>query len=385
MRQGSGTSSPSCSVPPSDPTVHLSSLRLRDFRNYRSLDIEFGPGFHLLLGDNAQGKTSVLEAIYLLATLRSFRGAGNARMVREGARGYFAGARVQDRQTSELGLYWSAEERRIQRDGRGVGSIADYLGGLRSVIFSSEDLQAVGGPARIRRRFLDLLSVQHRSANLSLLQRYASTLRSRNALLKRQDASPGVLDGFDRELVRAGNEIMECRRRLVPGIAALAARACTGISGRTEELLLSYRPSVREDYAAELLAARDRERRRGITLVGPHRDDLLLRLNGRDATLYGSEGQKRSVAIALKMAQAEWLSRLTRTPPVLLLDDVMGELDLARRSGLVDLVGSVCRSSGQVFMTCTEENWQAVSGFVPARWHVRDGTIRPLRTDSLPE
>src|SRR5436190_7782747 len=165
-------------------TVHLAHLRLRDFRNYARLDADFTPGFHLLLGHNAQGKTNVLEAIYLMATLRSFRGVGGAQMVRHGQKGYFAGGKVIAQGGHEIKMYWSAAERSLALDGRPVRKLTDYLGVLRTVVFCTEDLLLVKGPGRARRRFLDLLLSQTHAGYLPLLQRYAQALRSRNALLK---------------------------------------------------------------------------------------------------------------------------------------------------------------------------------------------------------
>src|ERR1051326_1744320 len=140
--------------------MHLAHLRLRDFRNYARLDADFSPGLHLLLGQNAQGKTNILEAIYLLATLRSFRGVGGAQMVRHGLKGYFVGAQVVGQGRHEIKMYWSAAERKLGLDGRAVRKLADYLGVLRAVVFCTEDLQLVKGTARMRRRFLDLLLAQ---------------------------------------------------------------------------------------------------------------------------------------------------------------------------------------------------------------------------------
>src|SRR2546430_1457652 len=164
--------------------MHLAHLRLRDFRNYTRLDAGFSPGFHLLLGDNAQGKTNILEAIYLIATLRSFRGAGGALMVRHGQKGYFVGGTVVSQGEHEVKMYWSARERSLSLDGRPVRKLMDYLGTLRTVVFCTEDLQLVKGAARIRRRFLDLLLSQTHPTYLPLLQRYMQSLRSRNSLLK---------------------------------------------------------------------------------------------------------------------------------------------------------------------------------------------------------
>src|SRR5512140_2740014 len=140
--------------------MHLAHLRLRDFRNYARLDVDFTPGFHLLLGDNAQGKTNILEAIYLIATLRSFRGVGGAQMIRHGQKGYFVGGKIVGQGDHEVKLYWSAQERSIGLDGRPVRKLTDYLGVLRTVVFCTEDLQLVKGTGRNRRRFLDLLLSQ---------------------------------------------------------------------------------------------------------------------------------------------------------------------------------------------------------------------------------
>src|SRR5262245_43153914 len=134
--------------------VHLAHLRLRDFRNYARLDVDFSPGFHLLLGDNGQGKTNILEAIYLMATLRSFRGVGSAQMVRHGQKGYFVGGQVVAQGGREIKMYWSTHERKLTLDGQPVRKLADYLGALRVVVFCTEDLQLVKGTARSRRRFL---------------------------------------------------------------------------------------------------------------------------------------------------------------------------------------------------------------------------------------
>src|ERR1051326_8090066 len=165
--------------------MHLAHLRLRDFRNYGRLDADFASGFHLLLGDNAQGKTNILEAIYLIATLRSFRGVGGAQMGRHGQKGYCVGSTVVGQGEHETKMYWSSRERSLVLDGRPIRKLTDYLGILRTVVFCTEDLQLIKGTGRARRRFLDLLLAQTHPAYLPLLQRYARALRSRNALLKR--------------------------------------------------------------------------------------------------------------------------------------------------------------------------------------------------------
>jgi DNA replication and repair protein RecF len=355
--------------------VHLAHLRLRNFRNYARLDTDFAPGFHLLLGDNAQGKTNVLEAIYLMATLRSFRGVGGAQMIRHGQKGYFVGGRVIGQGEHEIKMYWSAQERSLGLDGRPVRKLTDYLGVLRTVVFCTEDLQLVKGTGRIRRRFLDLLLSQTHPAYLPLLQRYAQALRSRNALLKRPILDEAALEGFTRELVSAGEEIARLRRALVPRLSPLARLAYRRVSHEAEDLRIEYVASVRQDLAVELAQVRQRERTQRVTLLGPHRDDLQLLLNDRPAAQFGSEGQKRTLAIALKLAQAEYLSGLHGAPPILLLDDIMGELDAKRRGGFLPLLEGARKTGGQVFMTATEENWPRDLAGEVQRWEVRAGAL----------
>ena len=238
--------------------MHLAHLRLRDFRNYARLDVDFAPGFHLLLGDNAQGKTNILEAIYLIATLRSFRGVGGAQMVRHGQKGYFVGGKVVGQGEHDIKMYWSSRERSLSLDARPVRKLTDYLGALRTVVFCTEDLQLVKGVARARRRFLDLLLSQTYPAYLPLLQRYTRALRSRNALLKQPRPDPTALDGFSRELVKSGEEIIRLRRELVPRFSPLARLAYRHIASETEELRLEYQPSVKEDFTVELAQSRNR-------------------------------------------------------------------------------------------------------------------------------
>lgn len=357
--------------------VHLAHLRLRDFRNYPRLDADFAPGFHLLLGDNAQGKTNILEAIYLMATLRSFRGVGGAQMIRHGQKGYFVGGKVVGQGDHEIKMYWSARERNLTLDGRPVKRLSDYLGTLRTVVFCTEDLQLVKGTSRVRRRFLDLLLSQTRPGYLGLLQSYMHAVRARNALLKHPAPDPALLDSFSAELVKRGGEIIRHRRELIPKLSPLARLAYRRISHDAEELRIAYEPNVKGDFTVELAQMRERERRTRQTLVGPHRDELLLLLNEQSAAQFGSEGQKRTLAIALKMAQAEYLTGLHGHAPVLLIDDVMGELDAKRRAGLLPLLERARETSGQVFMTATEENWPRELGRDLQRWEVTNGTLTP--------
>lgn len=353
----------------------MAHLRLRDFRNYARLDADFGPGFHLLLGDNAQGKTNILEAIYLLATLRSFRGVSGPQMVRHGRPGYFVGARITGQTSREVRIYWSASARKLSLDGQPVRRLSDYLGTLRAVVFCTEDLQLIKGTGRVRRRFLDLLLCQTEAGYLGTLQRYAQALRSRNALLRQGRADDAALDAFTRQVVEYGTIMRERREQLCPRLSPVVEAAHRRLAPGGEGFQMVYRPSVQQDFLVELARTRARERAQRVTLVGPHRDEVDLLLDQKSAAQFGSEGQKRTLALALKMAQAELLGSVHGQPPVLLIDDVMGELDVKRRSGFLPLLEEAGSGRGQVFMTCTEENWPRELGRQSQRWTVRGGAL----------
>ncbi len=256
--------------------------------------------------------------------------------------------------------------------------LSDYLGTLAAVVFCTEDLQLIKGTARLRRRFLDLLLVQTFPLYLPLLQRYAAALRSRNLLLKARQIDETALESFTRELVQTGNQIIRYRTELLPKIAPVAQEAYARISNQAEALQLEYQPSVKRDFALELAQQRPRERALHPTALGPHRDELQLRLDGKSAAKFASEGQKRSIAIALKMTQAEYLTTVHGSPPILLIDDIMGELDARRRRGFLPLLTRAQHARSQVFMTCTEENWPRELGRDLQRWEVKHGTVIPL-------
>jgi DNA replication and repair protein RecF len=300
-------------------------------------------------------------------------------MIRHGQKGYFAGGRVVGQGTAEVKAYWSTRERKLSLNGQPVRKLTDYLGTLRAVVFCTEDLFLVKGTARVRRRFLDLLLSQTQPAYLPLLQRYMKTVRARNALLKKRTLDPVLLESFTRDLVTTGNQLMQFRRDLLPRISPLARLAYRRIAGGQEELRIEYAPAVKQDFATELARVRARELNHRTTVIGPHRDDLSLLVNDQPAGQFASEGQKRSLVIALKMAQAEYLTGIHGAPPVLLIDDVMGELDAKRRSGLLPLLERTHHAQGQVFMTCTERNWPRELERRVTSWQIEDGRLNQTK------
>ena len=356
--------------------MHLAKLKLRDFRNYRKLEAGFEPGFHLLLGRNAQGKTNLLEAVYLLSTLRSFRGVGNSQIINHGRPAFFAGGTALGQAECDVRYYWSTGQRKLTVNEKPIRRLADYLGTLRTVVFCTEDLHLVKGSAKSRRRFLDLLLTQTQPGYLGLLHRYTESLRSRNALLKRDTPDAALLESFTAELITSGNKLMAARRGLVDKLSPLVRLGYRKIAAKPEDAKMDYAPSVREDFAVELAKSRAREQRYRSTIIGPHRDEVKLSLDDKPAAQFGSEGQKRTFSIALKMAQAEYLTGIHGSPPILLIDDVMGELDAERRAGLLPLISRTGQALGQVFMTCTEENWPSELSANLHRWNVDQGALR---------
>ena len=210
---------------------------------------------------------------------------------------------------------------------------------------------------------------------LDTLLRYTQALRSRNALLKHPKPDEDQIAGFTHQLVATGHELITDRKALVPRIGPLVQAAFRRIAVERDELQIEFGPNVDGDFAVALATSRNRERAMRTTVVGPHRDDLHLLINGRSSVAFSSEGQKRTLALALKMAQAEFLASTFGIPPVLLIDDVMGELDSHRRAGFLPLLDQARGAGGQVFMTCTEENWSGEVAPELVRWRVSQGQI----------
>ncbi|HTG44638.1 MAG TPA: DNA replication and repair protein RecF, partial [Verrucomicrobiae bacterium] len=278
----------------------------------------------------------------------------------------------------EIKMYWSPKERNLTVNGRPIRKLSEFIGLFRAVVFCSEDIQLVKGPASGRRRYIDLLLSQTQPGYLPQLQRYARAVRSRNALLKQRVIDSGALEAFTIEMISVGTRLIAMREQLLPEIVPIAREAYKNITSGAEEFGMTYARSVRGDFLVELRKVEARERVTRMTLVGPHRDELVLTLNGRSVAQFGSEGQKRSVVIALKMAQAEHLTNLHGSPPALLIDDIMGELDARRRSGFLPLLRRVHQGQSQVFMTCTEENWPAELSKHLQKWEVKAGKVNRL-------
>jgi DNA replication and repair protein RecF len=329
--------------------VSLRSLTLETVRNYREASVTAPPGLILVTGPNAAGKTNLLEAIYYLAVCRSFRGARDRDLVQQGARGWRLAANVAGpagERRLELSYEFAAGKRAAVNE-EPFPRLVDFVGTFAAAAFVPEDMALVRGEPAVRRRFLDMWLGQGSREYLYNLQRYGEVLVRRNALLAR-GASRAERLPYDHELVEAGAFLVAYRARACEGLAAAAAAAYAELAPAGETFAAAYVPSVapaaadRREVAAAFEAALARvapeEEERRQTVVGPHRDDLAFAVEGREARRYASEGQQRTAALALRLAQYRLLAAARAEPPVLLLDDVTSTLDGERQRRLFEAV-----------------------------------------------
>lgn len=340
--------------------VVLERLELLDFRNYRELELDLPSGLVLLVGENAQGKTALLEALYLLGTSRSFRASREAELVRWGC----LEARVRAVFRRDLGLARELEvnwvragdgglERRILRNGAPLRRLADLLGEVPMALFTPGDLSLIQGSPQGRRRFLDLLLCKVSPLYLASLTRYGSVLRQRNELLRRRPAPTlPELAPWDEQLATASGVLVPRRQQVVGSLQEAVTDIFRRLSDSPCDLRLNYRPAAPPDPEGFLSALRARHREemsRGSTQVGPHRDDLELLLDGRSLQRYGSQGQHRSAALALRLAEARVMGESLEEGALVLLDDCLSELDVGRGQRLLEILAGY----RQVFLTTT--------------------------------
>lgn len=324
--------------------MHLHRLWLTDFRGYHEADVTLAPGLTAVTGPNGQGKTNLLEAIGYLATLGSFRGAPTDALVRVGAERAIIRAEG-NREGRDLLLeaeLSTTGRNRAQINRQPLRRARDLLGALRVSVFAPDDLTLVKGSPGDRRRYLDDTLVALHPRHDQLRTDLERILRQRAALLKgsggRLNAEVELtLDVFDAKLTTAGEALAGARSALVEDLAPLLATAYERVARHKAEVRAVYEPPWRSmGLAAALAASRKDDLRRGVSTVGPHRDDLELVLGGLPARTHASQGEQRSLALALRLAAHELVTRRTETPPVLLLDDVFSELDPDRSAALLD-------------------------------------------------
>ncbi len=355
--------------------MQIVHLKLRNFRNYTRLDVDFKPGFTLFIGNNAQGKTNILEAIYLLATLKSFRGATTSEMIRYSQNGFFISANIVSDVNHEIKIYCSHPERRISLDNHTVRRVSEIFGVVKAVVFSSEDRFLIQGSAKQRRRYLDYILANTESGYLDILQNYTKALKARNVILKQSSIDVGLLESFTSQVVQLGNRLIKYRQELVKGISPVIEELYRKISVGIDNIKIEYKPGVKKDFALELANCRERELALQTTIIGPHRDEVSIYINDKLAISFASEGQIRTIAIAMKLAQAEYISSKVGVPPILIVDDIMGELDRSRRIAFLPLLERSHYLKSQVFMTCTEQTWPGELINKMEAWRVSAGSL----------
>lgn len=338
--------------------MRITELELKDFRNYE--DCRFAPceGVTVLLGDNGQGKTNVLEAVYLTCTGRSHRTRQERELIRWGADFSDVKVAAQRRDGShEVEILLPAlGKRRLKVAGQEMSRSGELLGHVTGVLFSPEDLRTVkDGPAE-RRRFVDMALAQLRPAYYYAMQRYNRALKQRGELLRGAAFNPSLLatlDSWDEQLATSAVELMRHRREYVAKLSERAGQTHGDIAAGREALQIQYRPSIDgervQDCLEALFAARETDVRRMTTSVGPHRDDVAVLVDGRDVRVYGSQGQQRTAALSMRLAELNVMREEMGEWPVLMLDDVMSELDPSRRRRLLEHLKGI-----QALVTCTD-------------------------------
>jgi DNA replication and repair protein RecF len=335
--------------------MYLKTLHLRHFRNYQEQRVDFFAPKTILVGNNAQGKSNLLEAVELLATLRSHRMARDRDLVQEGeAAGQITATVERLPGIIDLSLTLRRQGRRtVGLNSESLKRHLDFLGVVNAVQFSSLDLELVRGGPEQRRHWIDTLLIQLEPVYAYILQQYNQVLRQRNAFLKRQDTHDRrqeleELAVWNAQLAAVGSRVIRRRSRAIERLAPIASAWHASISDRTEMLQVNYAPNVplehshpegvQQAFLEKIEQRAVAEQHQGTTLVGPHRDEIELTIDQTPARQYGSQGQQRTLVLALKLAELKLIEEVVKEPPLLLLDDVLAELDLNRQNQLLEAI-----------------------------------------------
>lgn len=360
--------------------MNLSSVKIQNFRNLEQVHLQFQPGLNILHGENAQGKTSILEALYLLGHLKSFRSSRNEDLIRQGHNLCRINASLSYQGTiRDLALEIGPEGKKPTVDGKETRSAEAFFGWLRPILFSPEEISLVKGPPAGRRALVDRAIFQSDPGFLERSQTYARVLKQRNCLL-RDGASPRALEPWGEALITSGARLRQDRRdyllRLNPRLRQIYGEICDG--QETASVVLDDEaldlPAQQQRLRRELANAREREQRLGQTLVGPHRDEPLFLVNNRPLKTFGSQGQQRSFILAFKTAQLLDLEEFVGAPAVFLLDDMTSELDRHRQGHFFRFL---LARKGQIILTTTEIQPLLEEGLIPdCLYRVQQGQVR---------
>ncbi len=328
----------------------LRSFKIRHFRCFDEFDAAFEPGLNLIVGPNAHGKTSLLEAACILLRLASPRISRLAHVIQHERRGFVVDGYFAER---HMQFYFSRERKKLALDEVEQKSAGEYLRQARLVYFSNADIEIARGPGEVRRRFLDFIAAQREVGYRGALRNYERALRSRNLLLKAPQPKWREIAAFDEPLVAHGDVLTVARARLLEELQPHAEAAHRAISGGREALRLDYLPGSGTGFSVLLAHSKSEDARLRVTSCGPHRDEVGLFLNGK-ASDFASEGQQRTLVLALKLGAARLLGEHFDRPPLLLLDDIFGELDPGRRNALL----AALPEGSQQIVTTTHLDWR---------------------------
>lgn len=334
----------------------VESLKLQNYRNYEYLNMNFDKKINIIYGDNAQGKTNILESMYVCATSKSHRGSKDREIIRfDNDESHIKVNVKKNDMNYRIDMHLKKNKPKgIAVNGIPIKRAVELFGILNIVFFSPEDLNIIKNGPSERRRFIDMELSQLDKIYLDCLINYNKVVNQRNSLLKeyafsgREDIISS-LDIWDMQLVKYGNDVIKSREKFVKEINDLVKSIHTKLSGDREQLEIIYEPCVKEqDFESELVRVRDRDLKFKCTNIGPHKDDMCFLINGMDVRKYGSQGQQRTSALSLKLAEIELVKQIIHDTPVLFLDDVLSELDSRRQNFLLDSIGNI-----QTMITCT--------------------------------
>ena len=358
--------------------MYIKSLKLENFRNYDNLSATFHPGVNILIGDNAQGKTNLIEAIYMMSFAKSFR-TRKEREIISFDRNYARIDAVIEADDGEqpFSMLIKPDSKYISCDGVKISKMTDLLEKVYVVIFSPEDLKLVKDSPDRRRKFIDRELSKLRPSYYENLYNYKKVLKQRNAYLKEDSIQPDILKIWDYKLAEYGAEIIKKRKDFVKKIEKVSSDIHSSITSGKETLTVEYEANIpysenlMEVFMAETEKTLEKDLQQRSTSRGPHKDDLKICINGVDIRHFGSQGQQRTAALSLKLAEIKLIRELTGEDAVLLLDDVLSELDRNRQSYLVN-----CLNSVQIFITTTEISEEVAGSFPDGiTYRIKNGTI----------
>lgn len=365
--------------------MYIQKLELSNFRNYELLSLQPSDGVNVLYGDNAQGKTNILESIYMCSTAKSHRTNKDNELIRFGSQEAHVKLLFQKEQSDyRIDLHLKANKPKgIAINGMPIHKVSELFGVLDVVLFSPEDLGLIKKGPSERRKFIDLQLCQLNNIYTNELLRYNKVLAQRNKLLKTIDFRPDLADTleiWDMQLVQYGRKLIQERQQFVNRLNEIASEIHYDLTAHKEQLQISYEPNVSEDnFEDSLKKNRERELRQHISLVGPHRDDIAFRINQVDIRKYGSQGQQRTTALSMKLAHIHFIKILKNDSPVLLLDDVLSELDKERQCQLFQYTSEI-----QTVITCTGSDAFISESFpVNQLFYVLNGTVTNVPVNRL--